>query len=519
MLSEDVDLAGASTQADAALEEKRASLHVERVLDRPAERVADSTDPVRLYLRKMGQVTLLTREGEVEIARRLESGLEQVMETILASRIAVREIIDLGKQLAARKIRVTAIIRGVDEEEAENVDEEADDRRVLDAIGKLERLEKKLARANAAETKTIRASMLKTARTLDLNKATIDRIVGKLKAQLQRFERAAAPIHELERVSGQTAAQLTTILKEVKGDTAKERRAAKKLGISHEQFVAMTETMRAVSAEHKRLEEELETNLEELRASYKAIREGERRAEKAKAELVEANLRLVVSIGKKYTNRGLQFLDLIQEGNIGLMRAVDKFDYKRGYKFSTYATWWIRQAITRAIADQSRTIRVPVHMAETINKMVRAARRLTQELGREPTPEDLAQEMDLPVQKVRSILAVAKDTISLETPVGSEGDASLGDFIEDRSVLSPGDLVIESQLAEETRRVLASLTPREEQVLRMRYGLDEKSDHTLEEVGQVFGVTRERIRQIEAKAITKLRHPNRHKTLRTFIET
>ncbi|MGZ5969835.1 MAG: RNA polymerase sigma factor RpoD, partial [Polyangiales bacterium] len=409
--------------------------------------------------------------------------------------------------------------RGVDEEEAENVDEEADDRRVLDAIGKLERLEKKLARANAAETKTIRASMLKTARTLDLNKATIDRIVGKPKAQLQRFERAAAPIHELERVSGQTAAQLTTILKEVKGDTAKERRAAKKLGISHEQFVAMTETMRAVAAEHKRLEEELETNLEELRASYKAIREGERRAEKAKAELVEANLRLVVSIGKKYTNRGLQFLDLIQEGNIGLMRAVDKFDYKRGYKFSTYATWWIRQAITRAIADQSRTIRVPVHMAETINKMVRAARRLTQELGREPTPEDLAQEMDLPVQKVRSILAVAKDTISLETPVGSEGDASLGDFIEDRSVLSPGDLVIESQLAEETRRVLASLTPREEQVLRMRYGLDEKSDHTLEEVGQVFGVTRERIRQIEAKAITKLRHPNRHKTLRTFIET
>ena len=322
----------------------------------------------------------------------------------------------------------------------------------------------------------------------------------------------------MERRSRLPIKDLKKSLREAKSDAALAKSLARKLRVSADDLDTVERQIRLAQKRIKLVEEESGTNAAEMKRTFSNISAGERMAERAKSELVEANLRLVVSIAKKYTNRGLQFLDLIQEGNIGLMKAVDKFEYKRGYKFSTYATWWIRQAITRAIADQARTIRIPVHMIETINKLVRTSRYLVQELGREPIPEEIAERMELPLDKVRKVLKIAKEPISLETPIGEEEDSHLGDFIEDKSITSPSEAVISVNLAEQTRKVLATLTPREEKVLRMRFGIGEKSDHTLEEVGQDFEVTRERIRQIEAKALRKLRHPSRSKRLKAFVD-
>jgi len=365
-----------------------------------------------------------------------------------------------------------------------------------------------------------RRERIEALRELGLNKKTIDKVVGAIKTYIRRVERAEAELAEVERrAGGKDEKGIRKMLKDVRENPNAARRLQRRLGLDGEEIERLLERMAEARRQVAKVEEDMGQPIENLRATYKALYSGERQADIAKAELVEANLRLVVSIAKKYTNRGLQFLDLIQEGNIGLMKAVDKFEYRRGYKFSTYATWWIRQAITRAIADQARTIRIPVHMIETINKLIRTSRYLVQELGREPTPEEIAERMEMPLDKVRKVLKIAKEPISLETPIGEEEDSHLGDFIEDKSVVSPIEAVINNNLEEQTRRVLKTLTPREEKVLRMRFGIGEKSDHTLEEVGQDFEVTRERIRQIEAKALRKLRHPSRSKQLRSFIDS
>ena len=534
ILSDELDIDVASEFPGLKVEDGNALAREEEVIELESETFGRTKDPVRIYLMELGSFPLLTRDGEVEIAKKIENGQQEVLSVVLKCPIAIREVINLGCALRAGGIEIREVTNEIDDEETDVEKEEIQKRRVLKLINQIHRREERIrilqqglhSKNKEALRKKIREEIWKkqtkifdALKRINLRERQINRIIQKLKQWDIRMEKVKREIREYEEDLGISVQEARKALKRFRKKTNRGKPYyLSGMEVKLNNWKKMDRIARNVKRKISRMEAECDLSSNQIQETLRAIAKGEAEAKEAKSELVKANLRLVISIARRYINRGLPFLDLIQEGNIGLMKAVDKFEYQRGYKFGTYATWWIRQAITRAIADQARTIRIPVHMIEIINKLNRASRALVQEKGREPTQDEIAEKMKMSLEKVQKILKIVKRPISLETPIGEEEDSRLGDFIEDKEIISPQEAAISSNLAKQTQNVLSTLDKREEKIVRMRFGIGEKQDHTLEEVGQDFDLTRERIRQIEDKALRKLKHFSRADKLRSFIE-
>lgn len=540
MMFEELDIMVIDEASKAEIEKsKKLKKKQEKAVERERFRteVSDTgtrvSDPVKMYLKEMGCISLLTREGEVEIAKRIEAGEKEALNALLKCCVGIEYLIEVGHKLKNSEMKLKDVINDMEDDDTHTQLSERKEAiiRLMEEIKYLygeccdAQGEVLKPRCSVAKKKNLNSKIEKNREKIvvlisafKLEKRQLDNMVEKLRNVVDLIDEADKDIADcMLHVGGKPVSYLIKCFRQIP-KSAKDNQVVTTLKLEKSELMTLKAKIGNAQKCINGIKGRTNMGQRELRETLRRVEESLERSKRAKSELIEANLRLVVSIAKKYTNRGLQFLDLIQEGNIGLMKAVDKFEYQRGYKFSTYATWWIRQAITRAIADQARTIRIPVHMIETINKLIRTSRYLVQEHGREPTPEEIAEKMEFPLEKVRKVLKIAKEPISLETPIGEEEDSHLGDFIEDKKVISPSKAVSNHNLGEQTRKVLTSLTPREEKVLRMRFGIGEKSDHTLEEVGRDFNVTRERIRQIEAKALRKLRHPSRSKKLKSFVE-